>query len=35
MIIHTKTSRAKIVVVVEDDILTIVTSYPVKKGRKG
>lgn len=25
----------KIVVAVEDDILTIITNYPVKKGRKG
>jgi len=25
----------KTVVAVEDDILTIVTNYPVKKGRKG
>lgn len=25
----------KIVVAVEDEILTVITNYPVKKGRKG
>lgn len=25
----------KIVVAVKDDILTVITNYPVKKGRKG